>query len=160
MLQYWQEQKLLMQVCTFDDNRHQILRCAICDAVRGTSLDYFMGHHAEVSSGTQHEVQDSAAKQALRSRRAGSEGAGNKQKSIIGFFAGSDAAPRGVTPDQSAAAPPASAKGVETHTGKEQPGSSMELEQILGTSHPMLHRAECVKFQGQKDMSSLRNGPA
>ena len=84
--------RLCMQVCTFDDNRQQILRCAICDAVRGTSLDHFMGHHAEVSSAAQHDaVQDSASKTGSRGRRPGSEGAGSKQKSILGFFAGPDA---------------------------------------------------------------------
>ena len=91
---------MLLQVCTFEDNRHQILRCAICDAVRGTSLEYFMGHHhAEVSSAAQHDVHETAATTGRRSRRAGADTAGNKQKSILGFFAGSDAPARGTGAD-------------------------------------------------------------
>ena len=78
-----------VQVCTFGDNRPQILRCSVCDAVRGTTLDYFMGHNAEVSSASasQQDAQDSAAKAGSR-KRPGLDAAGNKQKSILGFFAG------------------------------------------------------------------------
>ena len=56
----------------------------------GTTLDYFMGHNAEVSSAStsQQDVPDSAAKAGCRSKRPGSDVAGNKQKSILGFFAG------------------------------------------------------------------------
>jgi len=40
---------LPLQVCTFADNRVQILRCAMCDAVRGTSWAYFRTTQAEAS---------------------------------------------------------------------------------------------------------------
>ena len=110
-----------MQVCTFDDNRHQILRCAICDAVRGTSLDYFMGHNAEVSSGVQHDAPDSTAKAGPRSKRAGSDGAGNKQKSILGFFAGFDAVPKGAAAETLAAASQANIRRMDALAGEEQP---------------------------------------
>ena len=79
---------------------HQILRCAICDAVRGTSLEYFMGHHhAEVSSTAQHDMHETATTTGARSRRGGADTAGNKQKSILGFFAGGDALARGTSAD-------------------------------------------------------------
>ena len=40
---------LVVQVCTFSGNRAQILRCAICDAVRGTSWGYYRATQAEAS---------------------------------------------------------------------------------------------------------------
>ena len=122
-----------MQVCTFDDNRHQILRCAICDAVRGTSLDYFMGHNAEVSSGTQHDAPDSMVKSGSRSRRAGLEGPGNKQKTILGFFAGFDAASKSADPDKARGAPSASARQMHAQNGEKQPDSSSEPKQHAST---------------------------
>lgn len=144
MPQCVQRRWLLMQVCTFDDNRPQILRCAICDAVRGTSLDYFMGHNAEVSSVAQHDAPDSTAKSGLRSKRAGSDGAGNKQKSILGFFAGFDAAPRGTGTGKLAAASPASVRRMDARAGEEQ----AEPEQIAqhaskGTLLSTLPSARC-----------------
>ena len=40
---------LVVQVCTFSSNRAQILRCAICDAVRGTSWEYYKITQAQSS---------------------------------------------------------------------------------------------------------------
>lgn len=134
-----------MQVCTFDDNRHQILRCAICDAVRGTSLDYFMGHNAEVSSGTQQDPQDSVTKSGSRSRRAGSEAAGNKQKSILGFFAGSDAGSRGTDADKVAAGSPASVRQIDAPACEEQPCCRSEPAQTAApTSQGLFHTSWCT----------------
>ena len=118
-----------MQVCTFEDNRHQILRCAICDAVRGTSLDYFMGHNAEVSSGAQHDAPDSMAKSGSRSRRAGSEGLGNKQKTILGFFAGSDAAFKSADTNKAVAGLLTSIRPIKAPTAEGPPNSRLEPEQ-------------------------------
>ena len=47
-----------MQVCTFSDNRVQILRCAMCDAVRGTSWDYYRLTGEEASALTERPAAD------------------------------------------------------------------------------------------------------
>ena len=140
----------LLQVCTFDDNRHQILRCAVCDAVRGTSLDYFVGHHAEVSSGTQHDAQDSAAKSGSRSRRAGSEGTGNKQKSIIGFFAGFD------TPAKIQDGDTLASTECSNAAASERPGSGSQPEQAA--QHASEGMAHLLQASGLICFGSLAKG--
>jgi len=94
-----------------------------------------MGHHAEVSSGTQHDAQDSAAKSGSRSRRAGSEGTGNKQKSIIGFFAGFE------TPAKTSDANAQASIGRSNAAASERPDSGSQPEQAAqhaseGMAHP------------------------
>ncbi|BDA41352.1 probable DNA polymerase IV at N-terminal half [Coccomyxa sp. Obi] len=44
------------QVCTYSGNHPRILRCDICDSVRGTRWDYYLGQSAEATSGSQHPV--------------------------------------------------------------------------------------------------------
>lgn len=62
------------QVCTFAGNRLRILRCEVCDAVRGTAWDYFMGGQAQQeAAGSQHRQQDAGT--ATNSGPAGREGA-------------------------------------------------------------------------------------
>ena len=56
-------------------------------------------HHAEVSSAAQHDGHETATTTGPRSRRTGADTAGNKQKSILGFLAGSDAHARGTGAD-------------------------------------------------------------
>ena len=47
------------QVCTYAGNRLRILRCEVCDAVRGTAWDYFMGGQAQQeAAGSQHQQQE------------------------------------------------------------------------------------------------------
>ena len=142
-------------MCTFDDNRHQILRCAICDAVRGTSLDYFMGRNAEVSSGTQHDAPDSMPKSSSRSRRAGLEGPGNKQKTILGFFAGSDTASKSTDPKAAAAFSPC-VKQTEAPSAEEQQNGRSESKQTAqhvykGTFCPFLYSLSLSSLETSSD---------
>ena len=141
---------LLVQVCTFEDNRHQILRCAICDAVRGTSLEYFMGHHhAEVSSTAQHDVHETAATTTTgaRSRRAGADAAGNKQKSILGFFAGGDAPARGTGADGLASSGHNSSAPhkQDGHTDSEQQDQPGGASLSPSATHPCICFHRCKK---------------
>ncbi len=73
-----------LQVCTYVGNKQQILRCEVCDSVRGTAWDYYLGLNAEVSS------------QQAPAREPGGKAAGGAtpadprpsrgQKSILGFL--------------------------------------------------------------------------
>lgn len=144
---------LLVQVCTFEDNRHQILRCAICDAVRGTSLEYFMGHHhAEVSSTEQHDMHETATTTGARSRRGGGDTAGNKQKSILGFFAGGDAPARGMGADGLASSLHNSSAPhkQDSHTESEQQDLPGGASLSQSATHP------CICFHRCKECKNLR----
>ena len=61
-------------MCTFAGNRLRILRCQVCDSVRGTAWDYFMGGHGQAeAAASQHQQQEAAG--STDSAPAVSEGA-------------------------------------------------------------------------------------
>lgn len=107
------------QVCTYSGNQPRILRCDICDSVRGTRWDYYLGQGTEACSGSQppagaaaaaaaagegtaargsdsHQERSAAAvardSPSARDSRGGkgSGAAARGQRSILGFFSEAD----------------------------------------------------------------------
>ncbi len=78
-------------MCTYSGNHSRILRCDICDSVRGTRWDYYLGQNAEASSGSQQAApaRDSPTAREAAKSQGGSAGA-RGQRSILGFFSEAD----------------------------------------------------------------------
>lgn len=121
-----------MQVCTYAGNKQQILRCDVCDSVRGTHWDYYLGQNAEISSGSQQ----AAAKEA--SGKSASPAAvpdpnprlSRGQKSILGFFSDVD---HGRKPLVAASLDQPSA--AEPQPDRDPAAASLTSPSIMGTCH-------------------------
>lgn len=104
-------------MCTYSGNHPRILRCDICDSVRGTRWDYYLGQSAEASSGSQQAApaRDSPTAREGAKQQGGSAGA-RGQRSILGFFSEADrksaAASASQPPPQDSSAPPVGGRGM------------------------------------------------